>query len=136
MGAWGTDSFANDDAMDWVGDLESSADLRVVRAALDEVLNADGYLDAGIGCVGLAAAEVVAALNGQGAAYLPEEVTTWVTARRAQRDPALAERARATVARIADADHRSELRDLWEEADPEDRDAWRASVEDLRARLG
>jgi hypothetical protein len=136
MGAWGTDSFANDDAMDWVWGLAESADLRVVRGALDDVLRTDGYLDAGIGAVGLAAAEVVAALDGRAADDLPAEVTQWVAAHRAQRDPALADLARAAVTRITSESSRSELRELWDEADPDDRDAWRASAEDLRARLG
>ena len=136
MGAWGTTSFANDDAMDWVYALEAATDLRVVREALDEVLHADGYLAAGIGCVGRAAAEVVAALDGRAADDLPDEVTKWVTAHRAQRDPALADRARAVVDRVTGDAHRSELRELWDEADPEDRDAWQASAADLRARLG
>jgi hypothetical protein len=62
MGAWGTEPFANDDAMDWIADLETAKDLRVVRAALDAVPG-DGaeYIEAPVGCVALAAAEVVAA---------------------------------------------------------------------------
>jgi hypothetical protein len=63
-------------------------------------------------------------------------VATWVATHRAQRDPALADLARAAIGRVTSEASRSELRELWDEAAPEDRDAWLAAADDLRARLG
>jgi hypothetical protein len=136
MGAWGAETFANDDAMDWVAELEAAPDLRVLRAALDAAAEDDGeYLDAPVGSVALAAAEVVAALRGRPAAELPEEVGGWVAAHRAAPEAELVGLAARAVDAVAGEPSRSELRALWDEAAPEDRDAWRAGVADLRRRL-
>ena len=132
VGAWGCDSFGNDDAMDWVGDLEEADDLAPVRDAFAAAPPAGEYLEAPVASVALAAAEVVAALRGRPAADLPEEVTAWVTAHAAPPDSALLARAREMVARVAEA---SELRQLWDEAKAHDREAWLAGVADLGARL-
>jgi hypothetical protein len=132
VGAWGCDSFGNDDAMDWVIDLEDADDLAPVRDAFAAAPPAGEYLEAPIASVGLAAAEVVAALRGRPAAELPEEVTAWVAAHAAPPDSALLARAREMVARVAES---SELRELWDEAKSQDREAWLAGVADLGARL-
>ena len=53
MGAWGSGNFENDDAMDWVADLEETRNLKLVKQTLREVLDAgDGYLEAPIGARG------------------------------------------------------------------------------------
>ena len=135
MGAWGTDNFANDDAMDWVAELESADDLSVVRAALEQVTGAEGYVEAPAGSVELAAAEVVAGLRGRPHSALPPEVAAWVERHVALDAASLVEEARRAVAVAGGSPERSELSELWGEADPEDRDAWRREVDDLRARL-
>ena len=65
MGAWGTGNFENDTALDWVWSLEESKDLSLVEDAISDVLNSGDCLDADLGCAGLAAAEVVAALRNK-----------------------------------------------------------------------
>ena len=133
MGAWGIQSFANDDAMDWLPILESSDDFTAVHDALDAVADSGGdYLEAPECSVALAAAEVVAAMRGRASPDLPAKVMAWVEARGGQMDPALVDLGRRAVDAVRG---RSELSELWDEADPEDRDAWRAVVADLRARL-
>lgn len=129
MGAWGTDSFANDDAMDWVAELEAAGDTAVVRAALiaaagDDSERGEGseYIEAPTGSVALAAAEVVAALRGRPHPELPEAVTTWVAASGRDPDPALARIAVRAVDAVADDPEKPELRGLWDEAVPEDRE--------------
>ena len=89
MGAWGSGPFDNDDAMDWVAELESARDVGVVRSALESVTDADGYIEAPVGSVALASAEVVAALRGKPGADLPEEVSTWVGKQRGTFDESL-----------------------------------------------
>ena len=134
MGAWGTESFDNDAAMDWVAELEAATDLRAVADALGAAASEE-YLDADVGSVGLAAAEVVAALRGRPAAELPEEVAAWVEGHRVPPDAALLGAAVRAVDAIAGEPERSELRELWDEAADDDRAAWRAAVADLRDRL-
>lgn len=132
MGAWGAGAFENDDAGDWVYDLEGADDFALVRDALDEAVLVSGYLDIGEGARAVAAAEVVAAASGRPpAAGLPEPVTAWLESNApvvSDDDRALARRA---IERVAGA--RSELAELWG-ASP-DGVAWKASIDDLLARL-
>ena len=74
MGAWGIGHFDNDEAGDWVWELEEAKSLAPVASAFDEVDASLDYLDAGIGCIALAAAETVAAVIGKPAEDLPESV--------------------------------------------------------------
>lgn len=130
MGTWGTGSFDNDTAADWAYELEDAEDLAPVEAALDAVHGEGDYLDADVAAIGLAAAEVVAALRGHAAPDLPENVRAWLAGHPLPvPDALLAETRRAVDTILA----RSELRDLWDESD--EADAWRAAVGDLRARL-
>ena len=131
MGAWGIGHFDNDEAGDWVWELEEAKSLAPVTMAFDEVDACSDYLDAGAGCIGLAAAETVAASIGKPAVDLPEEVARVVSALPAAADSGLVARARSVVDRILAAD--SELRQLWEETN--EFDAWQAKVADLRNRL-
>ena len=133
MGTWGAESFANDMAMDWVSMLETATDVRMVRDAL-RAATSEGYLDADVGSVGLAAAEVVAALRSQPAPDLPAEVVAWVDAHDTEPDADLLDEAREAVDAIEDPS-RSELRELWDEASESDRAEWRAAIADLRRRL-
>lgn len=130
MGAWGSDSFSNDDALDWVAELEAEG-LPAAGAAFATVgeLAAD-YLEAPLCSAALAAAEVVAALRGQPAPGLPEDVGAWVASHPSEPSGDLVAAARRAVDAIA---ARSELRELWDES-PE-AESWHAAVADLRARL-
>jgi Domain of unknown function (DUF4259) len=131
MGTWDTGSFENDDAMDWVAELEIDG-LGAVDAAFDALFDAlENYLDAGLCANALAAAEVVAALRGRPAADFPVEVEDWLAAHPGAPGDELAAAARRAVDLVLGD---SELAELWSES-PE-APAWRAGVEELRARLG
>jgi hypothetical protein len=130
MGAWGSGSFENDDAMDWVTGLtDDSSD--AVREALAPIASVgDEYLQAPDCSIAIAAAEAVAAARGNPNDALPEEVAGWV-AKKPVVAPDLVELARAAVDRVL---INSELKDLWDEsATP---DEWRQAMGDLRKRLG
>jgi hypothetical protein len=131
MGAWGHKSFENDDALDWVADLEKSTETNVIIEALNTVTDdAKDYLEAPECSIAIAAAEVVAALVGHGAASLPERVNEWLRGK-PKPDPSLIAKARrAIVAVLAD----SELKELWEE-NIEDFQRWTAVLDDLNSRL-
>ena len=133
MGAWGAGNFENDTALDWVWDLNESTDLGVVEAAISDVLNCGDYLDADVGCIGLAAAEVVAVLRNKPMDGLPEEVSQWVETHKVIPSDTLVKDSLAAVDKIRN-DDLSELKELWEE----DRDPpteWYSVLDDLAARL-
>jgi hypothetical protein len=130
MGAWGVGTFENDDASDWVYQLESAADLTLVRNTLLSAAEPTGYLEAPVCAEALAAAEVVAALAGRPAPDLPEEVRDWTRDHRLAVSPDLRKLSVRALDQVA-AD--SELKELWAEAD--EGDAWIDRLQELRSRL-
>ncbi len=134
MGAWGAGSFDNDTACDWSYDLEETDDLSLVEDALERVLEAgDEYLDAMDAEEALAAAEVIARLQGnfgEKNAYT-EPVDEWVAANPLPVSPELAKRSHAVIERIVGSE--SELAELWEES--ESFDEWKAAVAELKGRI-
>jgi len=127
MGAWGARSFENDDALDWVWELQESHDDSVVRAALGAV-HGDGGVEAPEAACACAAAEVVAAAAGAPAAWLPDEVREWVAAH-GSAVTGLRGEAHAAVQRVATG---SELQQLWAEAGDAE---WDRAMADLLGRL-
>ncbi len=130
MGAWGTGSFENDDAMDWVSELAAGSGDAALRAALMRVASGDDhYLESPDCSIAIAAAEAVAAAQGHPSGSLPEEVARWVETKPIVATE-LAAVAMAAVDRIV---RKSELKDLWDESDSPE--AWRDAMTDLRRRL-
>jgi hypothetical protein len=127
MGAWGFLPFENDDAMDWLDELEAG-DAEVVRGALAHA--GDGYVQAPEGSVAIAAAEVTSAAQGNPPGDLPENAASWVTAHGLEIGPEDVELALQVVERIAGED--SELAELWDDADEPE---WREALADLSERL-
>jgi hypothetical protein len=134
MGAWAIDSFGNDDALDWLGDLEEHSDLRLVEQTIQRVLTAGSdYLQAPEATQALAAAEVIASAFGNpGPAAKDRKVLVdWLARVRPSPSASLAESARGAIDRIVGEN--SELNELWEDTD--DYDAWVEDVKNLRDRL-
>jgi hypothetical protein len=131
MGAWSTGAFGNDDAGDWVYELEGADDLGLCRDALEVAQSVPGYLDASDGAQAMAAAEVIAAAAGRRGADLPEEVEAWLDTVRPEPTPDDLELARLAVERVRGP--RSELAELW--ADSPSKDEWAKLVDDLVTRL-
>ncbi len=128
MGAWGHRTFEDDTACDWLGEFRRRPAMAHIESALDAALG-PGFIDDLAGSQSLAAAEVVAALNGHPAAGLNAEVAAWVTVQ----PPVGAEllsKARSVVARVVGG---SELRDIWLDAGSVA--AWETAVGQLQARL-
>ncbi len=129
MGAWGTGSFENDDAANWIAELGTIVpdDLAqiLVQAADDP-----SYLEAPSSRIAVAAAEVIAALNGSPAQEAPPEIIKWTTNHQTSTRElkALALRALERVRK------NSELKDLWLEADG--LNDWVAAIQDLQTRVG
>jgi Domain of unknown function (DUF4259) len=137
MGTWGADSFANDAAADWAGDLVDDGTPETVRETLAIAAEAptSEYLDADEGAEAIAAAEVVAAAAGrpcESDAY-SEEAIAWATRHAELRDEGFVTLALRAVDRVAADD--SELRELWFEDGDDSGREWKAAIDDLRARL-
>ena len=131
MGAWGVGSWENDDAGDWVYELEETKDLNFVIQTLQAVTNSEeDYLESCICCEALAAAEVVAAANGRPAKDLPEEVRTWLSGTEPYINSDTLELARRVVRIIG---KRSELLELWQESNSYSE--WQQAMTDLKTRL-
>jgi hypothetical protein len=75
LGAWGSGSFENDDASDWLGAFCDAPDKELISDALSTVaeMDADEYLEAPDCSVALAAAEVVAALKDPPNPDMPDD---------------------------------------------------------------
>jgi hypothetical protein len=130
MGTWGTGLFDDDDAADWAWELQESADLSVVRRALEAIDRKTVYLEAPECAVALAAAEIVAGLCGRPAQGLPEEVSAWIAAHDSLPAAPLQSLAKRVAERVLGD---SELAELWRESD--EWNGWSANVSDLLRRL-
>ena len=135
MGAWGVLAFDNDSACDWASGLEGVDDLSLVQEALDAVDEDEVYLEASVATDALAACEVIARLRGAPGYQNPytEAVDEWVKSHPIAPSPSLRKKAHAAIDRVLGI--HSELRELWEESEPE-YDNWVSAVEDLRERMG
>jgi hypothetical protein len=149
MGAWGADSFQNDSAVDWLGDLCKRDDASLVQTALSRVVEHGGtkqssasfierffgrrrrtdWLTAKVASQALAAAEVVAAWRGRPSATLPDNLKAWLQQNRSSFQPDILPLAKQAVSIVKT---NSELKDLWEEGDAS---KWKATVENLEQRL-
>ncbi len=131
MGALETGPFDNDDAGDWVYELEQTGDLGFVRQTLTTAVETGDYLEMPDGNNAVAAAAVVAAGLDQSHDGVPEEVVAWLSA---TAEPPTAADARLAV-RALDrvTGNESETADLWAES-PSGAE-WSAGVERLRHRL-
>jgi hypothetical protein len=130
MGTWSHEPFGNDDAGDWACELEEAEDLSYVEAALDAVLEAEGYVEAPEASCAVAAVEVLAKLLGKGTQSdaSTEGVDEWVKKVRAKPARPLLEKAGLALARVRGDE--SELKELWHEGDAAD---WEASLDSLQA---
>ncbi|MEQ1784603.1 MAG: DUF4259 domain-containing protein [Hyphomonadaceae bacterium] len=129
MGAWSHTSFGNDDAGDFLYEVEASG-MDAVTTALEaiEQTPADGYIEAPSAWSALAAAELLAAANGKPPEDFPEEARAVLA--QIKSDAALRARAAVAVQRVLAA---SELKELWEESDSFA--DWAADVTHLIGRL-
>jgi hypothetical protein len=134
MGAWSHESFGNDDACDWLAQLEEQDDFSVVESAFDAVIDVGAdYLEAPEACEAIAAAEVVARAQGNVGSQddISQDIDAWLQRVKVKPSATVIAKARRALDRIQTEP--SELMELWEESD--DADAWRAAVKALAARV-
>ena len=132
MGAWGADSFENDDASDWLADFCNRPDRELTSTALSTVaeIAAADYLEAPECSVGIAAAEVVAVQKGAPNPNVNEDAKRCLANLEIKADPDLISLALKALERIKT---NSELKELWDES--ENPAEWYQAVGNLEARL-
>jgi len=132
MGAWGTGTFDNDDASDWLQQFESDGP-PAVDAILTQILEheAGDYIEITDASYALAAAEFVAAARDGDISRLPDEAKAAFKEHHGDlMDAGYERRALQAVNRIL---KKSELKDLWEES--EEAEAFTENVQELMERL-
>jgi hypothetical protein len=134
MPGWGTGSFENEDAQNFLGRLNSLG-VDDLRAILSRAAQQD-YLEAPESGAVVAAAEVVAALaaaarDETASSTTPRQISDWMSKNTTALPPDLVDLARRAVERVRT---NSELKDLWLEA--EGLNEWSAALRGLEARLG
>jgi len=130
MGAWATDSFSNDDALDWLLAFVDTPTVEMLRDTLDAIIAEDESLDAPDCCEAIVAAEIIASLNGRPSTKIPDDLKDWLATDHGLDASALCPLARKAMERIRAG---SELQELWDEGDG--KAAWHAEMGDLVARL-
>ena len=128
MGAWGVGPFDNDDAADWVYEVEDGG----TDAILDilEVVTDEDDPGSEVGTAVIAAAELVAAMRGAPLPSLPDAVAELIPGLGPADDALVA----AAVRAVAHVRTHGELAQLWAETD--EHDAWLATLDDVTRRLG
>ncbi len=147
MGTWGNKAFANDDAADWIINLESTSGTRLlngpIRRALfiskihhslpiiqkNKLFQIANYILAS-GATTYAAAETIAALGRRPCTDFPSESLIWVEANQHYFNKRMAKRAYVAMRFIR---NHSELRSLYEDSDS--LAEWLEGVDDLLRRL-
>ena len=64
MDTWGVGTFDNDDAADWLAELQATDDEADLQATFEAADDSEGYLEAPEGARILCACELIAALTG------------------------------------------------------------------------
>jgi len=130
MGTWDSGSFDNDEAMDWVYELEEADDFSILAESFETVIEQrDDSPDETDCAIAICAAEVVAGLFNNPADDLPAEVVSWIEDQ--PTPPESLRKLARTSLRVILQD--SGLKELWEETDIYHE--WEESVRDLLTRL-
>ncbi|MGO9405550.1 MAG: DUF4259 domain-containing protein [Terriglobales bacterium] len=135
MPGWGTGSFENEDAQNFLGRLKALG-IEDLMAILSRAADQENYLEAPESGSAVAAAEVVAALvaaakDETASSATPRQIFDWLSKTKCEAPPDLVDLARRAVERVRT---NSELKDLWLEA--EGLNDWSAALRDLTERLG
>ena len=138
MGAWGTGSFDNDGALDFLADYREGT-AAVVETVLRDIANLeDGtYIEIDAGQAAIVAGEVIAACHDNPSTALDEDVVSELLVHRAAvvENLDLIDYAATAIPKVL-ASETSELAELWEDASPEVGEAFQNHATDLLTRLG
>jgi hypothetical protein len=133
MGTWNAQSFANEQALDWLTELLDEQDVYFIHNTLEIIADYPGDEAPNIwDChCALAAAEMVAAAKGNPPAQFPAAARKWLQSNPLELDDELMSFVQKAIERI---ETHSELKQSWQEG-PEVAQ-WYEAISDLRNRLG
>jgi hypothetical protein len=127
-----TGNFSNDEATDWLYDLEETYGTQLLADAFDVITKGEFHEQSDC-CIALAAAEIVAAAKGKPAPDLPDDARKWL----GNQDTADVNKIKAlnkkAITAVKKIQAHSELRDQWEDSD--EWHSWNMVVEGLLKRL-
>ncbi|MFC4992269.1 DUF4259 domain-containing protein [Rubritalea tangerina] len=126
MAAWGTKTFEEDTANDWIQELIDSDEPR--EFLVDSLSTDSGYVEADQGSTILAAGETLIALLDEPRAGVPGELVDWVGDNECDDVSDLPAIAVGSVDKVLSEE--SELREIWSES--EEFDEWLENVESMR----
>ena len=129
MGVWGFGPFENDDAMDFVRELEDSQDAEILCVTFGKVTEENDYLEIREAARAVVAAEVVAAVRGSESSEIPDELWNYIRNQN-EFDRETADEAIRCVKRIM---RDSEMMALWDGT--KDGAGWKRHMDDLISRL-
>jgi hypothetical protein len=129
MPGWGTGSFENEDAQNFLNGL-GSKEPDVLKQILSNGADQNEYLNPSESSVLIAAAEIVATAKGSPPQTVPRQITEWIRKIEGAPSSEMNELARRAVEKVRT---NSELKDLWLEADG--LNEWSAGLRDLEQRL-
>lgn len=137
MGFWGSGSFDNDAARDWLGELEREPTLSFVQGTLRKAIEDDDqdFEPSWTEAEGIAAAEVIAALCGTPNSRLPVE--HWVLHNLGEEGVSAEclHLARSAVEAVESRNGRTRTAEPWSQAYEQWNDEWLATLGDLTERL-
>ena len=128
MVGWGSGSFENEDAQNFLGRL-NSVEVGDLKQMLVNAADQD-YVGAPESSVVIVVAEVVATARGKPPQAVPNQIAEWVSKIDGAPSSEMSELARLAVYKVRT---NSELKDLWLEA--EGLNEWSAVLRDLQDRL-
>jgi hypothetical protein len=128
MVGWGSGSFENEDAQNFLGRL-NSVEVGDLKQMLVNAADQD-YVGAPESSVVIVVAEVVATARGKAPQAVPNQIAEWVSKIDGAPSSEMSELARLAVYKVRT---NSELKDLWLEA--EGLNEWSAVLRDLEDRL-
>jgi len=131
MGAWDNGNFGNDDAMDFVADVQNTDSIvHAIVTISNTPINE--YIESSDSCNTLAAIEYIATAMGNTAKDFPEEALEWVSNNKLVllQDEKLITHAHVALEKIKT---NSELKELWEESG--EFEAWLKVVDGLKQRI-
>jgi uncharacterized protein DUF4259 len=127
-----TGNFGNDEATDWLYDLEETYGAELLAEAFDTIIKGEFHEQADC-CIALAAAEMVAAAKGKPAPDLPDEARKWLGNQETGDVNKIKGLNKKAIAAVKKVQAHSELRDQWEDSDGWH--SWNMVVEGLLKRL-
>ncbi|MDR0237302.1 DUF4259 domain-containing protein [Acinetobacter sp.] len=136
MGTWSHEPFGNDIASDWAYEFEENDGYEVIEDAFDQIIDmaTEEFIDADIGCIAHAAAEVLAKSFTDGVAeneYYPEPVEKWLQHNQHKHNYELIPKALLALNLLISEN--SELDELWQDSD--DYEDWTKNIAELKETL-